>query len=1173
MEKRQWTREQALAICDTRGTLLLSAAAGSGKTAVLVERVLRMLTRKKNPIPADRLLIATFSLEAAKELRRRLDKGLGALLQNDPGNGLYRRQQLLLQKADISTISAFCGRLAREHFQELELSSDFRIAENEELSDLRTDVMDEVLEEQYQNEADFAQLVEFLCGKDDEKLGQVISEIYEFIRSLPFGFRWLDERLADYQTDAPVLQTAWGQVLAENAKETLEYAGKLLRDAVCLMEKDEKIAAAYQDGYLAAVQLLSDIRRILDNGDWDAFYFAVRDFKLPSVRQLRGYKGHPLKERVSGMRDDVKKKMEKLAGQLAGTESDFAEDRKTLYPMIRILFDTVKLFELRFSAAKREKNIADFSDLEHFALRLLVEETPDGFVRTPLAKQLSEEYDALLIDEYQDTNGVQDAMFMALSRDENNLFLVGDVKQSIYRFRQAMPEIFLKKREEYARYDRKHYPAALILGRNFRSRRSVTDTVNYLFGQLMSRELGEIDYNADEELVPGADYAETGGADAAEFHVIDKAGEKYPEKDAVYEARYIAGLVRRMLDEGYRVKDGDEMRPCRPGDFCILLRAQKNKASVYAQALNLAGIMTWADTDGAFLGSREVSALLSLLQAIDNPLADIPLLAAMLSPMFSFTADDLAAIRLESPDGSFYLALNDCARNGNQKCTAFLEKLSDYRQLAAVLQTDRLIDYLLDDTDFMDILQVMPDASQRRSNIRLFRSYAVQYGKAGFSGLSGFLRLIARMQEKNTDMKSASRPPDGEDTVRIMSIHASKGLEFPICIVADCGKGFNLQDLYTNGLNSRLGFSMRVRKPEQLKQYTNVPFEAVKLENERLMKSEEMRILYVALTRAKEKLIMTMTTDDLKSRIGSLLPALGEKQKLPHYAVRSARSFGDWLMMAMLRNPDAEPLWQTAGQSREYTLRCDSPIRVSVAPPPKEAIASEQEERHFVQSADAMLYDRLKQQADYCYPYEEEARLPSKLSVTQITSLQTGESRISLSAPRFLQEEVMTGAEKGTAVHTFLQFADFDQCRTDLAAEVKRMVDKQFITPMQGEALRMDKLEAFFRSPVCDLILGAQHAYREYKFMYEIPAKELYEDAAGEETILVQGIADCVVENTDGIVIVDYKTDQVSSPEILIQRYAPQLSLYRRAISQQFQKPVEQCVIYSVELEQEIEVL
>jgi len=1167
---RHWTKEQALAICDTRGSLLLSAAAGSGKTAVLVERVLRMLTRKKNPVPADRLMIVTFTNEAAKELKRRIDRGLSERLQKDPGNELYRRQQLLLQKADISTISSFCGRIVREHFEELELAADFRIADDSELTQIKDAVIAEVLEEQYQNEPAFPTLVEFLCGKDDESLESVIFKIYEFIRSLPFAFRWLDHQLAAYQTTAPITETEWGKVMVSYCKDTLEYAVMSLKLAVDMMQEDETLAKAYEAGYLSTAQNLADILLILENGDWDTFYYAVRDFKPVDVRAPKGYKEDPLKIRVSNMRENVKKRVAALAEKLAGSEADFMDDLATLYPVIQILFDTVKLYHLRFSEAKREKNVADFSDLEHFTLKLLVTETAEGYQRTALAESLSEDYEYLLIDEYQDTNEVQDLIFSSISRDGDNLFMVGDVKQSIYRFRQAMPEIFLQKRDDYARYDRKHYPATLILGKNFRSRKTVTDAVNYLFYQLMSREMGEIDYNGDEELVPGATYLENEAV--AELHILDREGEKYPEKDVAYEARYVAGLIGDMLEKGYEVQDGDGMRRCRPGDFCILLRSQKNKASVYAEALNRRGIMTWADTEGDFLNAREISVLLSLLQVVDNPILDVPLLSIMLSPLFAFTADDIAKIRVAQPNKSLYMAVSGMAESGDRRCGALLGKLSEYRRMAAVLQVSRLIDYILDDTDFYEILQVMPDAAQRRANIRLFCSYATRYSKAGYLGLSGFLRFIARFQEKNSDMKSASKSPDGEDAVRIMSIHGSKGLEFPICVVADCGKGFNMKDLYQNGFNGRLGYSMKIRKPDELKRYTNLPFEAIKLENERLLKSEEMRVLYVALTRAREKLIMTMTAENLKTKLEDLLPAIGEKQKLPYYAVRSVRSFGDWLLMAMLRNPESGQLWKIAEENRIHTLPCESGIKLVVTRPPALEETVQAEKKQFEAATDPTLYQTLRERAEYLYPFAEEAELPSKLSVTQITALQTGEPRITLSKPRFLQEEKMTGAERGTAVHTFLQFADFNRCKEDLQEEIDRMVAQKFITPAQGAALPPQQLRAFFASDIGRAILDAPNAYREYKFMYDLPASELYDHIAGEESILVQGIADCVIEEEDGLIIVDYKTDRVSDPEVLIARYAPQLALYRRALSRQFGKPVKKCVIYSVELERALEI-
>ncbi len=1168
--RRRWTREQALAICDKRGTLLLSAAAGSGKTAVLVERAVRLMTRKRQPVPADRLLIATFSNEAAKELRQRINTRISQLLQEKPDNALLRRQQILLQKADISTISSFCAKLTREHFQELELPSDFRIASDGELADLKHETIEGVLEEQYRSgNPDFPELIEFICGKDDRRLIEIVFQIYEFIRSLPFEFRWLDRHLEDYDNDAPVTETVWGEILSRYADDVLQYAKGLLERAVELMQTEQKLCEYYESGFVAAVALLEELQQILRTGEWDPFYYAVRDFRLPGIGAARGYTGHPLKEQVAAMRKLAEAKIKGLAERLSSSEAEFQADRAVLYPKLRVLFETVKLFHLRYSAAKRERGVTDFSDLEHFALGLLVEETPDGYRRTPLAEQMAADYDYLLIDEYQDTNEVQDFLFAALSNQGDNLFMVGDVKQSIYRFRQAMPEIFLQKRQDYADYNRKQYPATLVLGKNFRSRQTVTDAVNYIFSQLMSPALGEIDYNAEEALIPAASYIEAEAA--TELHVVDLAGEKYPEDATLYEARYVAKKIEQMLDEGYLVQDKDGMRPCRPSDFCILLRSQKGKTSVYADQLSLLGIGTWADTAGDFLASREVSVILSLLRVIDNPLGDIPLLAVMLSPLFSFTADDLAQIRIQNPRISLYMAVVNTAQAGDRKCQEFLDKITEYRQYAAVLQVNRLIQYILDDTDYLDLLQVMREPAQKRANLRLFCSYAVQYSQAGYLGVSGFLRFIDRLEEKGIDMKSAGRASDGEDAVRIMTIHASKGLEFPICIVADCGKQFHKQDLYQNGLlNGQLGFAMKIREPEKLKEYSNIPYEAVKLANERLLLSEELRVLYVAFTRAREKLILTMTASDLKQEIQKLIPMLGTEQKLPPYAVRSAHSFGEWILMGLLRNPDMIELYRIAGENMSDSLPCSSRIDLKITSPLEEELRPQSGTRIFTAQPSDALTEALREQITYRYPYEEETKLPSKLSVTQITTLKEEQSRVRLTTPAFVQEGGLSGADKGTAVHTFLQFADFRHCIIDLAGELVRMEKERFLTSEQCAAIEPEKLAAFFRSEIGQKILKAERVYREYKFMYELPAKELYDHILSEERILVQGIADCVIEEPDGLIIVDYKTDRVTSPDTLVKRYYSQLALYRTAIATQFGRPVKKCLLYSIALEREI---
>ena len=1170
---RKWTREQALAICDNKGTLLLSAAAGSGKTAVLVERVVRLLSKKSRPIRADRLLIVTFTNEAAHEMKQRIDARISELLQEQPDNLLLQQQQILLQKADICTISAFCMKIAQENFQELDLPAGFGVADDAVLAELKKTAIEEVMEQQYRENSEvFGNLIEFLCDRDDSRLIEVVYKIYEFIRSLPFEFRWLEEHLEQYRQERCVLETDWGKTISAYCRDVLEYVKDIMERAVFLMREDEKIRQAYEAGYLSAIQQFDDFLRMLDNGDWDTFYYSLRDFKMPRIGALRGYQEDSLKNKVAGMRDAAGKRIKSLTERLAGTEKEFFEDLTLLYPQMKTLFDTVKRFHEKYAALKKEQGITDFPDIEHFALQLLVKETSYGFVKTPLAEKLTEEYDRLLIDEYQDTNEVQDMIFAAISRNQTNMFMVGDVKQSIYRFRLAMPEIFLEKRSRFHSYDKRTYPATIILDKNFRSRKQVTDTVNYLFSQLMSEETGDISYTAEEELIPGADYIPSEDAQA-ELHIVDMDGEKHPDGNMLCEARYVAHLISDMLDKGYQVQDKYGMRPCRPGDFCILLRSQKGKTSVYAEQLALLDIRSWADTSGNFLTSAEVSVIISLLRVIDNPLNDIPLLAAMLSPLFSFSPDDLARIRLEQPNMSLYLAVVRQAESGDHRCAGFLDKLEEYRQLAAVMQVNKLVEFILDDTNYMSIIQVMRDPSQKKSNIRLFCDYAVYYSKIGYLGLSAFIRFIDRMIEKGEDLKSASKSSDGENAVRIMSVHGSKGLEFPICIVADCGKQFNKQDLYKNGmLNARLGFAMKVREHKRLKEYTNIPYEAVRLENERQLVSEEMRVLYVALTRAREKLIMTMTSDHLKNELQTLAMGVGKDKKLPYYAVRTANSFGQWILMALLRNPDMSKLRYIADEQSEHLLPCSSQVKLVVTSPYEAAVQQITAAEQFCAKTDPALYQRIVEQVGYVYPFEQAAQLPSKLSVTQIAASKSGYGKVSLSSPRFLRKEKMTGADRGTAVHTFLQFADFDHCIADLPGELDRMEKLRFLSPEQKAAVDIKKLQSFFSSNICRKIMSSNHAYREYKFMYEIPAGELYPEIDSKESILLQGIADCVIEEDDGLIIVDYKTDHSSDATALAAHYAPQLVLYRRAIEDQFRKKVKSTIIYAVELGQEIEV-
>ena len=898
----KWTRAQQQAISCRGGTVLVSAAAGSGKTAVLVQRVIDILTDRKHPVDADRILVVTFSNAAAEEMRQRINTRLSELLAENPTDSYLLRQRTLLSAAHISTVHSFCLELVRANFQLLDIPADFRLGSQNEIDLLEEDVAVQTIEQNYEdNDGSFSDLVELVSsGRDDKGLQDTLHRLYGFVRSHPFYREWLNEKLLMYDDTIPVGQTVWGQVILQYALDAVEFAQSQLRRAIEQMQGDAAMEKAYLPAFASDLAQLNALYSTLRTGSWGEVCQQLQTIRPERLGSLRGYEDDGKKQLVQRMRKSAQAVVAKLAEQLfCADEQEFAEDIRFLRPRIETLFSLVLDYDRRLLAAKRERSLLDFADLEHFAVQLLVERRDGEYCKTPLARQLSESFAFVLVDEYQDTNATQDMIFGSVSRPDN-LFMVGDVKQSIYRFRQAMPEIFIHKRSAYHDYDGQNYPARIVLSNNFRSRSQVTDAINYLFYALMSREVGEIDYDDSEALTPSAVYPEHLQADT-EMHLVENRSEEL--SDPMAEAGYAARQIKKMLDEGFLVNDHGQMRPVRPGEICILLRSMKNRAQIYENELTRLGVPVWTDSRVGFLETVEISTALSILRAVDNPLIDIHLTAAMMSPVYAFTADEMAVVRMHDRRSHLYLNCQAIAQQPedereqqlSQKCADFLSSFSQLRQIASSSPAHRLIQQLIDRTGLWDMVLAMKYGQTRKANLRLLIQYAQEYEAGGLKGIAGFLRFVDRMQQRGEDWSCAGAASDRSDAVRIMSIHHSKGLEFPVAFLCDTAKKFNTQDLHSNMLlHSQLGFACCARDFVTRKQYPTVPMEALRLELERSMLSEEMRILYVALTRAKEKLVITAVQNDLEKKLSGFAGALAENDRVSPYVARSAQSYADW---------------------------------------------------------------------------------------------------------------------------------------------------------------------------------------------------------------------------------------------------------------------------------------
>ena len=1175
MAAREWTTEQKQCIDARGGTVLVSAAAGSGKTSVLVQRVAGWITDPEHPVDVDRLLVVTFTKAAAAEMKQRLAAELSRQIAERPDEVWLQRQQMLLPGASISTVHSFCSSLVREHFHLLGLPPQFKVAEETETALLADEAAGEVIEERYAaGDPAFRELAGLLSpGRDDRGLFRTLRRIHGFVQSHPFPERWLEEKEAAFRDDRPVAETDWGRAVIAAVRDELASAAALLARAAALAAEDPVMGDRYGPTLAAEREMLSGAADALAQGplSWDETIVRLDALGFGRLPVLRGYEDPGRKERVAALRDEAKKKTKGLSATLCGSEAECREDIRALAPLMHALFDAVRRYDERFCEKKRKRGLVDFNDLEHGALRLLIGE--DG-EKTALAGELAERYEEILVDEYQDTNATQDALFRALSRDETNLFLVGDVKQSIYGFRQAMPEIFLRRRDGYPAYDGKRFPAAITLGNNFRSRREVTDAVNFVFRQLMTREVGGIDYDRREALIHSAGYPEAEGRKTALLLIDGGTREEEDGRDEA-EARVIAGRIREMMS-GFRIAEGNTLRPARYGDFCILLRSKSAHAPAYVDELNRCGVPAWTSSAGGFFAAAEVAGALSLLRVIDNPLQDVPLLAAMLSPAFGFIPDDLAAVRAADRNARLYTAVRRAARSGGpgiddalrQRLRDFLGRLDGWRVLAVTLPADRLIHRVYEDAGLIAAAGAMRHGPQRIANLRLLHDTARRFELKGFRGLSAFVRFLDHMERQEMDMAPASVAGQ-EDAVRILSIHNSKGLEFPVVFLAGLGGQFNRESVTANLLlHPEAGAGMKRRDPETGVQWNTLPRQAVALTIRRSERAEELRVLYVAMTRAKEKLCLVMTLPKPEARLAALSAALGEGEKLPAQSLLAAGGMGDWILSAALRHPSGGALRKLAGDEGIPLLPADTAWEVEVlrAPPPEETERPVREETE----ADQGLLDALRDRIAYRYPYAAVSALPSKLAASALSHGRVHREHIAMSRPAFLSEGGLTPAERGTALHAFMQFADYPAAAADPEGEVRRLIDRGFLTVQQGESIPIGRVKTFFRSPLYARMAQAAQCLREVHFTVDLPAAALLPEeqakAAEGETLVVQGIADCVFEENGSLTVVDYKTDRVRDGKELIARYREQLQLYAGALERWIGLPVKECLLYSFAL-------
>lgn len=1176
MANIQLTDEQRRAVESRGGSLLVSAAAGSGKTKVLVERLFSYMECEGCRV--DDFLIITYTRAAAAELRSRIASELSRRVAEDPGNVHLRRQMFRVYQADIKTVDAFCAALLRENIHLLagdgrnSLTPDFRVLDEAESLLIKQRVLANVLEDFYlqleQGDEQFLLLAETLgAGRDDRALEALVLELHTKIQSHVHPLQWLEGARQSWDNLPQRLgDSSYGRAIMADTVRRAEFWAHQLDKSAQELQQCPPVYQAYADRFTETAAQLRQYGPAMEEG-WQAMSRIKPAFRRMGT--VRGEENALWKERAKTLRDQCKKALDKLSAVYARSEDEHLEDLRQMAPAMLGLIRLTDEFTRAYQQEKLRRNVMDFSDQEHYAIDILTD--PDG-KPTDLARQISGRYREIMVDEYQDTNEVQNSIFCAISRGEQNLFTVGDVKQSIYRFRLADPSIFLRKYRSFAPAENapEGEPRKVVLSRNFRSRQAVLDCTNFVFANIMSVQMGEMAYGSEEKLYFGAEYYPQAANCATEFHLLNVSDTEEEQFDReTVEARFVARRIRRLLDEGFLItgEDGTK-RPVRQEDIVILMRSPRARQKSFTQALAQENILCSVSEGEDPFSTMEIAVVYSLLQIIDNPRQDVPLISVLRSPLFSFTPDRLAQIRMQQSEGDFVEALRHDSAEDSRRFVSLLDEL---RLMSHELPVDRLVWEIYSRLHVPAVFGAMHGGKRRRENLDAFYAYAAEMAAIGKKSVFDFVTHLRRLLESDKPpLLNISAASGG---VQLMSIHKSKGLEFPVVILADMNRRFNMADLNKPVLvHPQLGLGTERVDLQRRIRYDTLSKTALQLQLQRESKAEEMRVLYVAMTRAKEKLIIVDCMKRGEKRVRDLI-ALADLPA-PSEAVGSVNSPGEWLLLTLLATESGSIIHHWA-QSRPHSLHCaegDWQVYLWENPEEKANRTQGQAEQSSLSLPEGVsLWDS-------AYPHTEATTIPSKITATQLkgreldTEIAQGAAprrlhRVFLDKPRFLQADTgLSAAEKGTAMHLAMQYLPFDTPAEPCA--VQRCVDelllRRLLTAQQAEAVDCEKLATFLASSLACRIREAKQVWREYRFHLLVKASWVNPELSDDEEVMLQGVVDCCYEAENGLVIVDFKTDRIRPGEETerAEIYRAQLEAYAHAVSQVLEKPVIHKILY-----------
>lgn len=1108
-------------------------------------------------------------------MRERVLDAIYKKLDENPNDVDMQRQLVLINRANISTIHSFCLDVIKNNFYKIDISPNFRLAEGAEIEILKMEILDQVFDDLYEEEnQEFLKLLNTYCSyRDDDKLKSIIQKIYKYIMSMPYPEKWLNSQIEKFNLKElkDFSTTEWGKILIESFKEELHISIETLLGTVSSLKREEELKK-YELVILDDIDILT---KIINCNTWDEIYENVNSIK---------FKTWPIDKKCSlALKDEAKEVRDRVKANISSATKLFAFDSKqakedilSMYDILKSIENITKTFILNFQEAKKDKNIIDFNDIEHLALKLLVEEDIKGnFIPTNVAKQYQDKFTEIAIDEYQDINLVQEQILTAVSNN-HNMFMVGDIKQSIYKFRHARPELFKDKYETYGEN-------RIQLYENFRSKKEILDLSNEIFKNIMTKDLGDVQYDEDEFLKQGIEYPKLENQGKIfgkpELHIIDlKLPEDTEEEQVILEsaeveAKFVANKIKEILEDDYYVYDKKAgYRKATFKDFVILLRTTTNVAPIYEMELNKLNYPVFTDNKSNYFETPEIQIILSLLKIIDNPNNDIPLVTVLRSPIGGFNDNELIAIKNNNRT-SFYenlISLEEPEEGLKNKVSDFLDMLKDFKEKQEYLSLDELIWYIYEKTGFYNYVSLMKNAKTKIANLKMLFEKAKDYENGSFKGLYNFINFIDRLSKTSSDMGAPKLLGENDNVIRIMSIHKSKGLEFPIVFLSGTGKQFNLMDLNEKLLlHQDLGIGMQYIDYERKIEYSTLAKEAIKKKMKNEILSEEMRLLYVALTRSREKLIITGTEKDLQKAINNKKDLIklndSKNNKIDKILLKKAKTYLDWLEMIDEHDKHFKETIDIIYHSQEKKEEKKKAIKETI---------------NLSSIPEIKVSEEVNQLLNFEYKYKLLTQIEGKSSVSKIVAENSEIKETlrteSLKKPSFLKEQKLSKSEIGSAMHLVLQKLDFksDYSIVSIKKLLEELQSKEILTEEEKNAVDINKIFAFTKTELFSRIKNAKSVYKEQPFYINKPINELYETSL-DENVLVQGIIDLYfVDKNDKIVLVDYKTDYVKhNRRELVKKHRPQLMIYKEALEKSLNQKVDEVYIYSTYLGEAVSII